>query len=559
MASTGYNGNPNLAKAGQKNTFTSEQLIEYKRCMNDPVYFAEKYFRIIDVDKGLCPIKMYEFQKAAVQLYAKGRRKLALCCSRQIGKTTMATTVILHYALFNKDRRIALLANKGDSAREILSRIQLAFEYLPKWLQVGVKEWNKGSVEFENGSTIIAAASSSSAIRGKSMSMVYIDECAFVENWEEFSASVLPTLSSGKKTITIFTSTPNGLNHFYYYCQGAKAINTPKWNGYDYLETKWYEVPGRTEQWKESVLAELGFDHNKFEREYECSFQGSSGSLISANALRLLEGKDPEYVTEEGLKQYVKPIKNHRYVLIADPSEGKGLDFATFSIFDISVDKNYKQVCTYRSNRTTPTDFAAIINSTAILYNKAFVCVENNNMGIQVCSLLWDAHEYENLIRTENMGRGGKQITFTADKRTEIGVRTTNPLKLIGCAMLKLLIEQNQMTIIDKATIDELSSFIKKGASYQADEGKHDDTVTPLWLFGWMSQTKFWAHIMEHNVFEGMQEVPDDAIERMMSEMRAKAIQMLDSAVNPQTKYEVIDDEAWFNIESESDGFINAF
>lgn len=164
---SGYNGNPNLTKAGTKHNWTPEMKAEFIKCKKDPVYFARKYFKIVHVDDGLVPLKLYEFQEEAINLYAQGNRKIALNTSRQIGKTTFATVIILHYAIFNSDRRIALLANKGDTAREILSRVKLAFEYLPRWLQVGVNEWNKGSVELENGSIIIAAASSSSAIRGK--------------------------------------------------------------------------------------------------------------------------------------------------------------------------------------------------------------------------------------------------------------------------------------------------------------------------------------------------------------------------------------------------------
>lgn len=556
--SKGYNGNPNLSRAGEQFEWSPEQTLEMKKCMRDPVYFAEKYFKIVSVDHGVIPLKMYDFQKVAIRKYAQKKRKLAVCCSRQIGKTTFATAIILHYAMFNKHRDIALLANKGDTAREILSRVKLAFEHLPKWLQCGVVEWNKGSVEFENGSTIIAASSSSSSIRGTSKSMVYIDETAMIENWDDFSASVLPVLSSGKETILILTSTPNGLNHFYYYCMGAKAAGTDKWNGFEYIETKWFEVPGRDATWKAGVMADIGYDQNRFEREYECSFQGSTGCLISGNALRLMVGIDPIFKTEEGMKQYSRPEKDKKYILVADSSDGKGLDYSTFSIFDISK-LPYEQVCTFRSNNTTPTDFALTINTVGKLYNNAFVVVENNNMGAQVASLLWEIHEYENLIRTENMGRGGKQITFSSDRRTEIGIKTTNPLKLLGCSLLKLLIEQNQMVIHDKNTIDELGAFIRKGASYEADQGKHDDMVTPLWLFAWMTQTKFWTNLIEQNVFDGMREVSGDVVDTMIREMSRQVIDMMENAVSGGPKYEVQGDDAWYDAGVDTDEWQHSF
>lgn len=390
-------------------------------------------------------------------------------------------------------------------------------------------------------------------------SMVYIDETSMIENWEDFSASVLPVLSSGKETILILTSTPNGLNHFYYYCEGAKAYGTDKWNGFEYIETKWYEVPGRDAAWKAGVMADIGYDMNRFEREYECSFQGSTGCLISGNALRLMKGIDPIFKTDEGMKQYSRPEKDKKYILIADSSDGKGLDYSTFSIFDISK-LPYEQVCTFRSNNTTPTDFALTIKTVGKLYNDAYVLVENNNMGSQVASLLWEIHEYEYLVRTENMGRGGKQITFTADRRSEIGVKTTNPLKMLGCSLLKLLIEQNQMIIHDKQTIDELGSFIKKGAGYEADQGKHDDTVTPLWLFSWITQTKFWVNMIEQNVFDGMRELDGTVVDNMIREMSRSLQNTMENALNPEApKYEIIGDDAWFDAGVEVDEWQHSF
>lgn len=266
MSLNGYNGNPNLPRAGSSKMWTPDRVMEFEKCMDDPIYFAETYFKIVHPDHGLIPFKLHDFQREAIEAF-QTTRKLILNTSRQVGKTTFATAVILHFALFSTTKPlIALLANKADTAREILSRIQLAYEYLPDWLKGGVKEWNKGSVIFENGAKILASASSSSAIRGKSVALLYIDECAFVDHWDEFSASVLPTLSSGKTTKMIFTSTPNGLNHFYYYCDGAK-LGT---NGFKYIEVPWYKVPGRDEEWKKEVLEGINHDMEKFVCEYEC-------------------------------------------------------------------------------------------------------------------------------------------------------------------------------------------------------------------------------------------------------------------------------------------------
>lgn len=504
--SDSYLGNENLPKAGTIKTFDRHQLLEYKKCKVDPAYFAEKYFMIVHADHGLIPLELYEFQKKAIKAYQL-HRKIALNTSRQVGKTTVATAIILHFALFNKNKRIALLANKADTSREILSRIQLAYEYLPNWLKGGVREWNKGSVEFENGSTIIAAASSSSAIRGKTCSLVYIDECAFVENWEEFSASVLPTLSSGKTTKTIFTSTPNGLNHFWSYCEGAKKGS----NGFFYIEVPWYDVPGRDEEWKKEVLGTINNDMERFFAEYECQFQGSSGTLISGATLKLLSPENPIF-SRDGLRQYKAPIKEHQYVLVADVSRGKGLDYSAFQVIDVTT-QPFEQVCVYRNNLVTPNDYASVINGVGVMYNKALVMVEINDIGGQVSDTLNNDFEYENLVYTANNGRNGKRISGGSG---DMGIRTTTTVKSIGCSVLKLLVENMQLRIVDEMTIFELSRFSKKGKSYEAEPGCHDDTVMCLVLFAWLSNDKFFKELCDRDVMALVRERTDEEI---MSEL----------------------------------------
>jgi hypothetical protein len=316
----GYLGNLNLKRKGTPVEFTPEMVEEYVKCLKDPIYFSEKYIKIVHVDHGLIPIRMYEYQKEIVEAITNNRR-VTVNTSRQAGKTTTAVAVILHYVLFNEHKTVALLANKGDAAREILDRIKIAYEALPKWMQQGVIEWNKGSVEFENGCKIIAGATSSSAIRGKSISFLYIDETAFVENWDEFFASVFPTISSGNTTKILFTSTPNGLNHFYKTCEGAKEGR----NGYIFIEVPWQKVPGRDDKWKDETLAAMDYDYQKFAQEFECQFQGSSGTLIEGTKLKTLVFKNPILETNN-IKQFEAPNENGIYVCVADVSRGKGLD-----------------------------------------------------------------------------------------------------------------------------------------------------------------------------------------------------------------------------------------
>jgi len=278
MKNENYLGNSNLKGADVRIDWTPEMIKEWIKCKNDPIYFAQNYIKIVHVDRGLITIDLYDYQEEIIEKFYNNRR-LAVVTSRQAGKTTTAVVVILHYILFNDYKRVGLLANKGDSAREILERIKIAFEALPKWIQQGVVEWNKGSVELENGSKVIAAATSSSNIRGKSMNLLYIDETAFVDGWDSFSASVLPTISSGKTTQVLYTSTPNGLNHFYKTCVGARDGT----NGFAFVDVPWYKVPGRDEAWKKEAIDTLDGDLQKFSQEYECVTGDSVITLKNKN------------------------------------------------------------------------------------------------------------------------------------------------------------------------------------------------------------------------------------------------------------------------------------
>lgn len=488
----GYNGNVNIKRKGMAIEFTQEMIAEYLKCSKDPIYFAEKYIKIVHVDHGLIPIRMYEYQKEIANAITFNRR-VTVNTSRQAGKTTTAVAIILHYVLFNDHKTVALLANKGEAAREILDRIKIAYEALPKWMQQGVIEWNKGSVEFENGCKIIAGATSSSAIRGKSISFLYIDETAFVENWDEFFASVFPTISSGNTTKILFTSTPKGLNHFYKTCEGAKEGR----NGYIYIEVPWNRVPGRDAKWKEETLAAMDHDHQKFAQEFECAFLGSSGTLIEGSKLKNLVDRVP-IAEKGGLKMYERYIDGHTYTIIADVSRGKGLDYSAFSVFDVT-EMPYKQVCTFRDNMISPVDYAETIYQVSKLYKEAYILIEINDIGEQVSDSLHFDFESEGLLHTESAGRSGKRISGGFGKNVDKGIRTTKTVKSIGCNILKLLIEQDQLIINDFTTINELSTFSRRGNSYEAESGKHDDMVMGLVLFSWLSDQTFFKDITDIN------------------------------------------------------------
>ena len=503
MKNEGYLGNNNLKRSNVALEWTEKQVQEYIKCAKDPIYFAENYIKIVHVDRGLIPMLMYAYQKDICNLITNNRR-VSVLTSRQAGKTTTAVAVILHYVLFNEYKTVALLANKGDAAREILERIKIAYEALPKWMQQGILEWNKGNIELENGCKVFAGSTTSSAIRGKSISFLYMDEVAFIEGYDEFFASVYPTISSGQETKVLMTSTPNGLNHFYKTCEGAKEGR----NGYKYLEVMWYDVPGRDEKWKQETLEALDFDMEKFAQEYECAFLGSSGTLIEGSKLKSLVFRTPLH-EKQGMCIYEEPIKDHTYVCVVDVSRGKGLDYSAFQLIDVTR-MPYKQVATYRDNTISPVDYAAVIYQTSKRYNEPYILVEVNDIGEQVAEILAFDFEVEGIMYTENAGRGGKRISGGYGKNVDKGIRTTKSVKAIGCNMLKLLIEQDQLRINDFNTINELSTFSRRGNSYEAESGCHDDLVMGLVLFAWLTDQAFFKDITDINTMMTLKRKSDD-------------------------------------------------
>jgi len=502
----GYLGNANLKRIGEQIEWTPELLKEYLKCSQDPVYFAKEYIKIVDVDKGLVPFTMYGYQEEITEKITNNRR-VAVLTARQSGKTTTAMAVILHYVLFNEFKTVAILANKGDAAREVLARVQLAFEALPKWMQQGVEEWNKGSIVLENGCKVYAGTTSSSAIRGKSISFLYLDEVAFIEGYDEFFASVYPTISSGESTKLLMTSTPNGLNHFWKTCKGAEEET----NGYEFVKVMWHDVPGRNEKWKNETLAALDYDEQKFKQEYCCEFLGSSGTLIDGSKLKELVYDKP-IEDKQGITQYRRPEKDHVYAMTVDVSRGKGLDYSTFNIIDIST-MPYQQVCVFRDNNIGPVDFASIIYRLGNMYNEAAVLIEINDIGEQVSDTLLLDYGYENMLFTTNMGRGGKQVGPGIGGKADPGVRTTKSVKAIGCSMLKTLVEQNQLVLRDYNTIQELARFSKKGNSYEAESGSHDDLVMNLVIFAWLTDQFYFKEMTDINTLMKLREKTEEQLE----------------------------------------------
>jgi hypothetical protein len=485
----GYLGNPLLKAAGTPHEFTKEEIKEYIKCSQDPIYFILNYIKIVNVDQGLIPFDLYKFQKKIVKSVHKNRFTIAKL-PRQSGKTTTVIAYFLHYILFNEDVNIAILANKGSLAREILGRLQLAYENLPMFLQQGIKVWNRGDIQLENGSKIVAAATSSSAIRGGSFNMILLDEFAFVPKniADEFFSSVYPTISSGKTTKVIIVSTPYGMNHFYKLWCDAED----KKNDYVPIEVHWSEVPGRNQKWKEETIRNTSKE--QFAQEFECDFVGSINTLISAAKLKTMPFRDPTEVKQH-LDIYDSPVEEKSYVIVVDVSHGEELDYSAFSVIDASQIP-YKQVAKYRSNSIAPMLYPSIIHDVAKSYNNAYVFIEINDIGQQVADILHYDLEYENVLMVVQKGRAGQMLAGGFGQgQAQLGIKTTKKVKQIGCLNLKNVIEDDKLIIEDFDTISELTSFISKGYSYEADTGYNDDLVMTLVLFAWLTTQPYFKDL----------------------------------------------------------------
>jgi hypothetical protein len=515
--SKGYFGNPLLKRVGENIEWTPDRVQEYAKCMQDPIYFIETYMKIINVDHGLVNFNLYDYQKEMIHSYTDNRMTI-VATARQAGKSTTTCGFILWYILFSKEKTVALLANKGDTAREILGRVQLAYQYLPKWLQQGVVEWNKGSILLENGSRVLAGSTSSDTIRGYTINMLFIDEAAHIEGWDEFFTSVFPTISAGKSTKVVLVSTPLGLNHFHklwvetgIQSDGVIKVEARR-NDYNPIKVMWYDVPGRDEKWKEEVLKGMSNNIEKFNQEYCVQFLGSSNTLINGQTLSDMVHKLPIY-QDQGLYKYFNPEDGRMYVALVDCSRGKGLDYSAFSIIDVTK-MPYQQVVAFRNNVMAPPDYAKLLLATLKTYNNAVCLVELNDLGEELARIIWEEYEYEGLLFTENAGRAGKRITAGfGSKGLDMGLRTTQPVKSTGCAMLKLMIEQKQLIINDHETIGELSTFSLKGKQYCAEAGKHDDLVMGLVFFAWMTQQTFFKEYTDINTLMRLREKTDEEIE----------------------------------------------
>jgi len=506
-----YLGNPNLKKVGVEIEFTKEQVKEYLKCKQDPVYFAKTYMKIISLDEGIVPFEMWDFQEKLVRDFHENRFNIAKL-PRQTGKSTTVVSYLLYYAIFNDNVNIGILANKASTARDLLSRLQLGYENLPKWMQQGVAVWNKGSLELENGSKILAASTSASAVRGMSFNILFLDEFAFVPNHiaEEFFASVYPTITSGKSTKVIIISTPYGMNHFYKMWINATSGK----NGYVFNEVHWSQVPGRDSEWKAQTIANTS--ERQFTQEFECNFLGSVDTLISASKLQALAFIDP-IKSNAGLDVYEKAIKDHDYIITVDVARGVGGDYSAFIVYDITT-MPYRIVAKYRNNTIKPILFPSVIFQVAKEYHMPYILCEVNDIGDSIAATLNYDLEYPNVLMCAMRGRAGQIVGqgFSGTK-TQLGVKMSVTVKKIGCSNLKAIIEEDKLIFNDYDILSELTTFIQKKQSFEADEGYHDDLVMCMVLFAWLVMQEYFKEMTDQDVRRRIYEDQKDQIEQDMA------------------------------------------
>ena len=523
-----YLGNPHVKRDGVNIPYTQEQLTEYIKCMHDPAYFATTYLKVINLDRGLVDFDLYPYQEKMFDHFNANRFSIVLAC-RQSGKSISSVAYLLWYVLFKPDQTIAVLANKGDTSREMLSRITLMLENIPFWLQPGTKTLNKGSIEFSNHSRIVARATSGSSIRGMSVNLLYLDEFAFVENDVQFYTSTYPVVSSGKTTRIIITSTANGLGNVFHKIWEGAVQGT---NEFKPFRVDWWDVPGRDEEWKKQTIANTS--ELQFMQEFGNDFLGTGSTLINGNTLLGLRADQPIYI-QNSMKVYERPLEDHNYMIFVDVAKGRGMDYSSFSIIDITA-RPFKQVATYRDNKISPLLLPDVIWKYAKAFNQAYVFIESNDQGAMVANGLYYELEYENVFVESQI------------KANAIGINMNKKVKRIGCSQIKDLIEEGKLTVIDSDTIIELSTFEARGTSYEARDGCHDDTVMTLVLLGYVTTLPFFSDLTDTNV---RQMIYEDNIRMIEDEIVPFGI--INDGRNNDV--EVIDGEVWYTYDSDKSMF----
>jgi hypothetical protein len=537
MTDSVYLGNPNLKKANTAIEFTQEQILEFVKCKDDPVYFANNYIKIVSLDEGLTQFHPYHFQEKLINNFHTNRFNICKM-PRQTGKSTTVVSYLLHYLIFNDSVNIGILANKAATARELLSRLATAYENLPKWMQQGIISWNKGNIELENGSKILAASTSASAVRGMSFNILFLDEFAFVPNHiaDSFFASVYPTITSGKSTKVIIVSTPHGMNHFYRMWHDAEKGR----NEYVPTDVHWSEVPGRDEEWKKQTIANTS--EQQFKIEFECEFLGSVDTLIAPSKLKSFVYENP-IQRNAGLDVYENSLEGHDYVITVDVARGVSEDYSAFVVVDITSFP-HKVVAKYRNNEIKPMLFPNIIYEVAKNYNAAYILCEVNDIGDQVASLLHYDLEYQNVLMCSMRGRAGQIVgQGFSGKKTQLGVKMSKTVKKVGSLNLKTMIESDKLLFKDYEIISELTTFISKHNSFEAEEGCNDDLAMCLVIYAWLVAQDYFKELTDQDIRKRLYEEQKNQIEQDMSPF-GFIVDGLDSS-----SFVDVDGDRWFTDE----------
>lgn len=544
-----YNGNRSLKQIGFEHEYSLEQIKEILKCKDDPIYFIKTYCKIISLDsEQLVPFDLFPYQEKFINTLQDNRRVISMQ-PRQMGKSQTVAAYVLWYTLFNNNKTVAILAHKSDAAMEILSRYQLMYENVPIWMQQGIKTWNKGDVELENGSSVFTAATSSAGIRGKSVNLLYVDEAAIIPNniAEAFFTSVYPVVSAGETTKIILTSTPLGYNHFWKFWNDAENGT----NGFTPLRVNYWEHPKRDGKWAEEQKALLG--EIKFNQEVLCAFLGSSNTLISADTIARLSPKTFVH-SKDHLDVLEEPQKNNSYFITVDTSRGVGGDYSAFTVID-ATKYPFSVVAKYRNNKISPLLYPDIIHKVAKDYNNAFILVEINDIGQQVADIIHNDLEYENMIWVGSDARYGQHLS-TSGRSANLGVRTTKQIKRIGCATLKSLVEENKLLVFDQDIISEFSTFIENRGSFEADEGYHDDLVMSLVLFAWASNDMLFKDLMNAN---NRQALFSQQIKNIEEELTPFGF--IDNGMPEELQPEVVNGDLWLTdkYQQDYDAFLKEF
>lgn len=540
-----FNGIPNLRDANEPVKLDLEKLREIKKCAIDPIYFIRNYVYINTKDNGMQLFDLYDFQEAALKRFLKYRFNINKW-SRQVGKSTVVRGFILWWGIFHKDQLIAMIGNKLSLAKEQMQQLRDSYSRLPVWLQPGVKLWNKTSIQFSNNSRIIVSSSSPDNIRGFSINLLYLDEFAFLRPnlATEFIASVMPSISSGKTTRCIITSTPNSMNHFYDMWQTSldepqAEAELQKGNNNLYVRSvvTWDQVPGRTEEWANAEKLKIG--DQRFRQEYECEFVGSGITLIDYRCLETLKASDPlpfdnsiwppalaEIVKDISIRTFKYPepagvmeAKGYSYAASIDTAYGMRQDYHVLQIAKVYSNIKCEQVFTMSSNCTEVSDFCRIANIILKFYHNPFLIIEYNGPGKSTYDYFFNVAMYPNIINFDLHSRG---------------LWATPTMKNNVVILLKMYVQRGYIKLHDYNTIMELMSFTKKTQNTWGGGGNtHDDHVTSLyWIIYFLNTTYYYGN------FEEIENLSETEMLRLSDEMRNRYADALDFVKSPDAMAE---------------------